>query len=48
MLLVRFVAVAFAALALVPAGAHLLELPNKLQLTADEYLTVQRVSSHTR
>lgn len=38
-----FFAVVFTALALVPSGAHLLELSSKLQLGADEYLTVQRL-----
>ncbi|HKU36582.1 MAG TPA: hypothetical protein VJR89_00505 [Polyangiales bacterium] len=40
---VRFLALAFTALALMPAGAHLLELPNKLGLSADEYLIAQRL-----
>jgi hypothetical protein len=33
----------FAALALVPAGAHVAELPNEMTLSADEYLTVQQI-----
>lgn len=41
--LVRFSALFFVALALVPAGAHLAELPNKIGLTAAEYLTVQQI-----
>jgi hypothetical protein len=28
------------ALALIPAGAHLFELPNKINLSRDAYLTV--------
>lgn len=40
---VRFSALLFAALALVPAGAHLAELPNKINLSATEYLTVQQI-----
>lgn len=35
-------AIACTALPLMPAGAHLLELPNKLGLRADEYLIVQQ------
>jgi len=37
----RLFAIAFTALALVPAGAHLLELPHKLNLPSDRYLIVQ-------
>lgn len=33
----------FAALALVPAGAHLAELPNKVDLSSEQYLTVQQI-----
>lgn len=33
----------FVALALVPAGAHLFELPNKLALPPDQYMTVQAI-----
>lgn len=32
-----------AALVLVPSGAHLAELPNKIALSRDEYLTVQQI-----
>lgn len=39
------VALLFAALALVPAGAHLAELPNKIDLSRDQYLTVQQIYS---
>ena len=43
--IVRFASVLFAALALVPAGAHLAELPNKMTLSRDAYLTVQQIYS---
>jgi hypothetical protein len=43
MTLLRFLALLFAALALGPALAHLLELPNKIGLSRDEYLTVQQI-----
>ena len=39
----RFASFLFAALALMPSGAHLLELPNKIGLAAPEYLTVQQI-----
>jgi hypothetical protein len=39
----RLVALALTALILVPAGAHLFELPNKIGLGADAYFTVQRI-----
>ena len=35
--------VLFVALALAPAMAHLLELPNKIGLSRDEYLVVQQI-----
>lgn len=38
-----FAALFFAALVLVPAMAHLFELPNKISLPADAYLTVQQI-----
>jgi hypothetical protein len=41
--LARFCALFFTGLALVPAAAHLSELPNKMQLTRDDYLTVQQI-----
>lgn len=41
--LVQFLAVVLTALALVPAGAHLFELPNKLPLGRDAYFTVQAI-----
>jgi len=40
---VRFSSLLFAALALAPALAHLLELPNKIGLARDDYLTVQQI-----
>ncbi len=40
---VRFFALLFAALALAPALAHVLELPNKIGLPREHYLTVQRI-----
>lgn len=41
--IVRFLSLLFAALALVPSLAHLLELPNKIDLSRDAYLTVQQI-----
>jgi hypothetical protein len=38
-----FLSLVFAALALAPAMAHLLELPNKMPLSHDAYLTVQQL-----
>jgi len=40
---VQFLAVVLTGLALVPTGAHLFELPNKIELPRDAYLTVQGV-----
>jgi hypothetical protein len=40
---VRFSSLLFVALALAPALAHLLELPNKIGLARDDYLTVQQI-----
>jgi hypothetical protein len=39
----QFVAILLTAIALVPGGAHLLELPNKIGLDKDHYLAVQVV-----
>jgi len=39
---VYFISLLFAALALTPAFAHLLELPNKINLSRENYLTVQQ------
>jgi hypothetical protein len=41
--IIQFVAVMFNVLALVPGGAHLLELPNKMTLDQRAYLTVQQI-----
>lgn len=41
--LLRFTALLFAALALGPALAHLLELPNKVDLPREDYLIVQQI-----
>jgi hypothetical protein len=43
MAIARGLALLFAALALAPAMAHLLELPNKIALPRDAYLTVQHI-----
>jgi hypothetical protein len=40
---VQFLAVVFTALALVPAGAHLFELPNKIGLDQNAYFTIQAI-----
>ncbi len=40
--MIYFASLFFAALALAPAMAHLLELPNKINLTGEDYLVVQR------
>ncbi len=42
--LVPFAAIILTALALVPAGAHLLALPNKIGLPQAEYFVVQGIS----
>lgn len=39
----QFIALVFAALALIPAGAHFFELPGKMALARDEYFIVQRI-----
>jgi hypothetical protein len=41
--LVQFLAILFTALALVPAGAHLAELPNKIGLDQEAYSIVQNI-----
>ena len=43
--LLPFLALTLTALCLVPAGAHLFELPNKLGLGRDAYFTVQGIYS---
>jgi hypothetical protein len=40
---VNFLALALTALALVPSGAHLFELPNKIGLSQEAYFTVQGI-----
>ncbi len=40
---VRFLSLLFAALALAPAAAHLLERPNKIGLSREDYLTAQQL-----
>jgi hypothetical protein len=40
---VRFVSLLFTALAMIPAMAHLLELPNKIRMAAEQYLVVQQI-----
>ncbi len=39
----QFLAIVLTALALVPAGAHLFELPNKIGLAEDAYFVVQNI-----
>ena len=39
--IVQFLAVVLTAFALVPLGAHLASLPNKINLTAEQYFVVQ-------
>jgi ribose/xylose/arabinose/galactoside ABC-type transport system permease subunit len=41
--LVQFLAIVLTALALVPAGAHLFELPNKVGLAEEAYFVVQGI-----
>jgi hypothetical protein len=40
---IRFASVLLVALALVPGLAHVLELPNKIRLSREEYVAVQRL-----
>jgi hypothetical protein len=40
---IQFLAVMLTAFALIPAGAHLFELPNKIDLPRDAYLTAQGI-----
>lgn len=40
---VRFISLLFTALTLAPAMAHLLELPHKIPLSREDYLTVQQI-----
>lgn len=41
--MIQLLALVFTALALIPGAAHVIELPNKLPMPRDAYLTVQRV-----
>jgi hypothetical protein len=41
--IVEFLAIVLAALALVPVGAHLAALPNKIDMDADSYLAAQQI-----
>ena len=41
--IVRFLSLLFTALGLAPGIAHALELPNKIDLARQEYLTVQQI-----
>ncbi len=41
--IVAWLAIVLTALALVPAGAHLLELPNKMKLADETYFIVQNI-----
>jgi hypothetical protein len=43
MRLLKFAAILLTALALVPSGAHLFELPNKIDLPEQAYFTVQGI-----
>jgi hypothetical protein len=45
MKILQFLALVLTALALVPAGAHLLELPNKIDLSERDYFVVQSIYS---
>ena len=40
---VQFVAILLTALAVVPGGAHVLELPNKIRLPQEAYFSVQQI-----
>jgi hypothetical protein len=40
---IQFVSVILIALSLIPGGAHLMELPNKIGLDRDSYLVVQQI-----
>jgi hypothetical protein len=41
--IVSFAAILFMGLSLIPSGAHLFALPNKIHLAADPYFTVQGI-----
>jgi hypothetical protein len=40
---IKFLALLFTALALVPSGAHLMELLNKMQFSSEQYLIAQQI-----
>jgi hypothetical protein len=40
---IQFAAVVFCGLALVPAAAHVMELPNKIHLSREDYLVAQKL-----
>lgn len=42
---IRFLSLVFVALLFVPLGAHFFEMPNKLGLPPDQYMTVQQIYS---
>jgi hypothetical protein len=44
----RFFSLLFVVLVLAPAMAHLLELPNKIGLSREDYLVVQQIYSGGR
>ena len=41
--IVQFLALTLTALAFVPSAAHLFALPNKIDLTAEQYFIVQNI-----
>jgi hypothetical protein len=41
--LIRFLSILFMGLSLIPSGAHLFALPNKIDLPEDAYFTVQQI-----
>jgi hypothetical protein len=41
--IIQFAAIILTALALVPGGAHVLELPNKIHLEQAQYVAVQQI-----
>lgn len=43
MKVMQFLAIVLIAVSLVPGGAHLIELPNKMGLDRDSYFTVQQI-----
>lgn len=41
--MIQFAAIVFSGLALVPSAAHVMELPNKIHMSKDDYLNAQRL-----